>query len=229
MGFSYQKIKEIIDLISSEEALRGKIYISGGIVPWLVSNTDSGRQHGDIDLICSQEDMELVRKCLKERNLYNEELDSLNYEQDGEKVDYGIDTYIRGVPVGFYPFEYRDGVIIQRSFSPEFVDGKRDLKVKKITGISLEDYIAETKLDNGNSIGINTLEIIKATKSMVLRGKDITDIRQIDKIGINRERYDRVLNSVVNMYSTLEERKKGREQKERIEKDRTDVEERELK
>lgn len=229
MGFSYQKIKEIIDLISSEEALRGKIYISGGIVPWLVSNTDSGRQHGDIDLICSQEDMELVRKCLKERNLYNEELDSLNYEQDGEKVDYGVDTYIRGVPVGFYPFEYRDGVIIQRSFSPEFVDGKRDLKVKKITGISLEDYIAETKLDNGNSIGINTLEIIKATKSMVLRGKDITDIRQIDKIGINRERYDRVLNSVVNMYSTLEERKKGREQKERIEKDRTDVEERELK
>lgn len=229
MGFSYQKIKEIIDLISSEEALRGKIYISGGIVPWLVSNTDSGRQHGDIDLICSQEDMELVRKCLKERNLYNEELDSLNYEQDGEKVDYGVDTYIRGVPVGFYPFEYRDGVIIQRSFSPEFVDGKRDLKVKKITGISLEDYIAETKLDNGNSIGINTLEIIKATKSMVLRGKDITDIRQIDKIGINRERYDRVLNSVVNMYSTLEERKKGREQKERIEKDRTDVEERDLK
>ncbi len=229
MGFSYQKIKEIIDLISSEEALRGKIYISGGIVPWLVSNTDSGRQHGDIDLICSQEDMELVRKCLKERNLYSEELDSLNYEQDGEKVDYGVDTYIRGVPVGFYPFEYRDGVIIQRSFSPEFVDGKRDLKVKKITGISLEDYIAETKLDNGNSIGINTLEIIKATKSMVLRGKDITDIRQIDKIGINRERYDRVLNSVVNMYSTLEERKKGREQKERIEKDRTDVEERELK
>jgi hypothetical protein len=229
MGFSYQKIKEIIDLISSEEALRGKIYISGGIVPWLVSNTDSGRQHGDIDLICSQEDMELVRKCLKERNLYSEELDSLNYEQDGEKVDYGVDTYIRGVPVGFYPFEYRDGVIIQRSFSPEFVDGKRDLKVKKITGISLEDYIAETKLDNGNSIGINTLEIIKATKSMVLRGKDITDIRQIDKIGINRERYDRVLNSVVNMYSTLEERKKGREQKERIEKDRTDVEERDLK
>ena len=229
MGFSYQKIKEIIDLISSEEALRGKIYISGGIVPWLVSNTDSGRQHGDIDLICSQEDMELVRKCLKERNLYNEELDSLNYEQDGEKVDYGVDTYIRGVPVGFYPFEYRDGVIIQRSFSPEFVDGKRDLKVKKITGISLEDYIAETKLDNGNSIGINTLEIIKATKSMVLRGKDIADIRQIDKIGINRERYDRVLNSVVNIYSTLEERKKGREQKERIEKDRTDVEERELK
>ena len=229
MGFSYQKIKEIIDLISSEEALRGKIYISGGIVPWLVSNTDSGRQHGDIDLICSQEDMELVRKCLKERNLYNEELDSLNYEQDGEKVDYGVDTYIRGVPVGFYPFEYRDGVIIQRSFSPEFVDGKRDLKVKKITGISLEDYIAETKLDNGNSIGINTLEIIKATKSMVLRGKDITDIRQIDKIGINRERYDRVLNSVVNMYSTLEERKKGREQKERIEKDRTDVEARDLK
>lgn len=229
MGFSYQKIKEIIDLISSEEALRGKIYISGGIVPWLVSNTDSGRQHGDIDLICSQEDMELVRKCLKERNLYSEELDSLNYEQDGEKVDYGVDTYIRGVPVGFYPFEYRDGVIIQRSFSPEFVDGKRDLKVKKITGISLEDYIAETKLDNGNSIGINTLEIIKATKSMVLRGKDITDIRQIDKIGINRERYDRVLNSVVNMYSTLEERKKGREQKERIDKDRTDVEERDLK
>lgn len=226
MGFSYKKIKEIIDLLSSEEALRGKLYVSGGIVPWLVSNTDSGRQHGDIDLICSQEDMELVRKCLRERNLYNEELDSLNYEQDGEKVDYGVDTYIRGVPVGFYPFEYRNGVIIQRSFSPEFVDGKRDLKVKRISGISLEDYITETKLDNGNSIGINTLEIIKATKAMALRGKDITDIKQIDKIGINKERYDRVLNSVMNMYSTLEERKKGREQKTRMKQDRSTIEER---
>ena len=218
MGFAFQKIKEVVDLINSQEGLKGKIFIAGGIVPWIVSNKDSGRQHGDIDIICKQEDMDLIRLLLKEKNLYHEDMDSLNYEQEGQTIDYGVDTVIRDIPVGFYPYEYKDGTIIQRSFSPNFVGGKRDLKVKRISGLNLDDYLTQVELADGQKLGISTLEVIKATKSMVLRGKDIQDIKQIDRIGIDKERYERVFNAVKNMYSTLDERRKGREPREDIEK-----------
>ena len=66
MGFSYNKIKNVIELIVSEERIKEKIYISGGSVPWIISNKDSNREHGDIDIICKKENMELIRNLLKE-------------------------------------------------------------------------------------------------------------------------------------------------------------------
>lgn len=207
MGFSYNKIKNVIELIVSEERIKEKIYISGGSVPWIISNKDSNREHGDIDIICKKENMELIRNLLKENNIYHEELDSLNYEQNHEKKDYGVDTIIRGVPVGFYPFEYKDGVIIQRSFSPKAFYGKIELKEKIIEGLNIEDYVTVVELENGQKIGITTLEVLKATKSTLLRGKDISDIKQINKIGINSEKYGKVNRAIMKMYTTLEEGK----------------------
>ena len=104
-------------------------------------------------------------------------------------VDYGVDTFINGIPIGFYPYEQMpDGSIIQRSFSPTEIDAKSDLKIKEIPNIEITDYLAKTTLPNGNVIGISSLEVIKATKEKVGRAKD----------------------SITNMKSTLDDRTIGR-------------------
>lgn len=211
MEFSYQKIMETLMKINVIEELRGKLFISGGIVPWIISETDSNRTHGDIDLICKQEDMDLVRQKLKDYNIYAPELDSLTYPQIGEVQDYGVDTYIGGVPVGFYPYEFKNGRITQRSFTPDIIEGKPDLKVKIIDGIDERDYLTTTMLSNGLILGHSTLEMIKATKKKANRSKDRHDIAQIDAIGTDSERQTRVDEAVARMKSTLDERRARRD------------------
>lgn len=206
--FSYSEILEVLKFIAQNDKLKDKVFVSGGIVPWLVSGSDSNRMHGDIDLIVNKENMSLIREVLKEFDLYKEELDSLTYEQDGELQDYGVDAYIRGIPVGFYPYEEtKNNTLIQRSFSPDIINGKRDLKVKEIPDMMIEDYITNTELPNGLNIGISTLEVVMATKEKVNREKDKHDIAEIIRIGINKGRYDRVYNSISKMKSTLDDRK----------------------
>lgn len=207
MGHPYEKIMETLMKINVIEELRGKLFVSGGIVPWIISEVDSGRLHGDIDLICKLEDMDLVRQKLKDYNIYEPQLDSLTYEQEGLRQDYGVDTYIGGVPVGFYPYEVKNGRIIQRSFSPDLVDGKPDLKVKIMDGLDEKDFLTTTTLSNGVTIGHSTLEMIRATKLRANRAKDHYDIAQIDAIGIDSERWKRVVDVVRKIKDTLEERK----------------------
>ena len=48
---NYSKIKDIILKLNSEELLKEKLYIVGGTVPYLISNTMSNREHSDIDII----------------------------------------------------------------------------------------------------------------------------------------------------------------------------------
>ena len=47
---NYSIIKEIILKLNSNKLLKGKLYIVGGTVPYLISNTISNREHSDIDI-----------------------------------------------------------------------------------------------------------------------------------------------------------------------------------
>lgn len=196
-------VNVLMDIVQHDD-LGNIVFVSGGIVPWIISKKDSNRKHGDIDLLVSNENMPKIRKFLSEHNLYDASLDSLNYE-NALGVDYGIDTYIDGISVGFYPYEKtKDRSIIQRSFSPIEINGKKDLKTKKIPNIEINDYLSKATLPNGSLIGISSLEIIKATKEKAAREKDIYDIREIDRIGYDVDRYERVKDSINNMKSTLD-------------------------
>ena len=207
-GHNYQQVKEVLKKILSVPELQGKLIISGGIVPYIISDTDSGRLHSDIDVICKQEDMTIVREKLKEFGVYNERLDSLSYRHSNG-LDYGVDTNISGVPVGFYPYEVKtvkrlDGsklvdtdMIVQRTFTPPYEkEGKPELKVKEIPNLLENDYYAESHID-GIPYKHTSLELIKATKLLALKAgwrteKDLKDIEQIDSIGTDEEKQKRV-------------------------------------
>lgn len=232
LGHSYEKIREVLKKILSVEELRDKLIISGGIVPWIVSNTDSDRLHSDIDIICKQEDMEMVRNKLKEFGVYNELMDSLYYNHD-DNLDYGVDTNISGVPVGFYPYDVKTvkklddngkfvdtDMIVQRSFTPPFVNGKLsgnkedrpELKVKDMPSLLESDYYSKASID-GIPFKHTSLELIKATKQRAMKaswrsGKDLKDIEQIDKIGIDSEKQARINMAMTLMRSTLDDNPK---------------------
>ena len=234
-GVSYAKIREVLKKILSDKELQDKLIISGGIVPWIIADKDSGRLHSDIDIICKQEDMGLIRDKLKEYGLYNERMDSMYYEhQDG--LDYGVDTNISGVPVGFYPYDVKtvktleDGrlvdsdMIIQRSFTPPFVKGtlsgsrqdKPELKVKEMPGLRQEDYYEEAEMD-GITFKHTSLELIRATKLKALRAgwraeKDLRDIAQIDAIGTDKDKQARIESAMKNMKSNLDDKNRGHHQ-----------------
>ncbi len=204
---SYSNIVNILmGITQKDDELGNIVFVSGGIAPWLVSKNDSERKHSDIDLLVAIENMPKIREFLLKHNLYDAALDSLSYD-DAEMIDYGVDTYIDGLPIGFYPYERtRDGIIIQRSFTPTEIDGKKDLKTKEIPDMEITDYLAKTTLPNGRPIGISGLEVIKASKEKTGREKDVHDIKEIDRIGYDANRYERVKSSINNMKSTLDER-----------------------
>ena len=54
---NYPEIKKIIFKLNSDELLKEKIYIVGGTVPYLISNTMSNREHSDIDIIVDEKNM----------------------------------------------------------------------------------------------------------------------------------------------------------------------------
>lgn len=208
---NYNDIINLLTRANQYEELSNIIFVSGGIVPWLVSKKNSNRNHGDIDFIVAQENMPKVRAFLEKHNLYDAALDSLTYE-DAKEVDYGVDTFIDGIPIGFYPYEQMpDNLMVQRSFSPTEIDGKKDLKVMEIPNMDIADYFATTTLPDGSTMGISSLEVVKATKEKAGREKDYYDIQEIDRIGYDSDRYNRVKNAINNMKSTLDDRKLGKQ------------------
>lgn len=202
--FSYQQIMDVLNLLYSDKRFQQIANIAGGIVPWVISQTNSGRKHSDIDVIVKQENMGQIRKILKEYNLYNEGSDSLSYQGE-DKIDYGIETMLRGIPIGFYPYEITmNNEIVQRSFTLPTVGLTREpqLKTTVLSNVCETDYISTYQLPNGLQIKTNSLEVIRASKEETNRGKDITDIKQIDTIGIDLEKYNRIKQSVSQLRFT---------------------------
>lgn len=47
--------------VMGADALRGAVFLEGGLAPWLASGRDSGRLHGDVDFSVRLRDMPAVR------------------------------------------------------------------------------------------------------------------------------------------------------------------------
>src|SRR5699024_9068612 len=135
---NYSKIKDIILKLNSEELLKEKLYIVGGTVPYLISNTMSNREHSDIDIIVAAYDMNAVQEYLKYNNLYVKDFDSIMFDYNKAKIDYGIDCIIDGITVNFAPYEIVDNTMIQKNFLIKKSSGVNALVTVTIENVKIE-------------------------------------------------------------------------------------------
>lgn len=186
---NYSKIKEIILKLNSNELLKGKLYIVGGTVPYIISNTISNRKHSDIDIIVEGKDMSRIRQYLQSNYLYDKKLDSLTFEYNKDKVDYGIDCIIDGIVINFTPFEIKDDLMIQRNFLSKQSSGINALVTVTIGNIKIEECSTTVIIDQVE-IKTYNLEMVKIMKEKSNKPKDEIDIKVIDKYGYNKKKYD---------------------------------------
>jgi hypothetical protein len=197
--FTYEQIMEVINKLFADERLAKIFCVSGGVVPWMVSNTNSNRMHSDLDLIVKKEHMPIIRDWLKEYNLHNTNSDSLSTAK-ADGIDYGVNAVFDGIPIGFYPYEVVDNDIVQRSFFPKSTQNPHYLKTRTIPNIMEEEYVQSYINEDGLIINTTSLEVIKVQKENERHSnKDVYDLVQIDSIGYDESRYNVVKEALSNM------------------------------
>jgi len=177
-------LNKVLNLLEEKHL---KIYIVGGLVPYILLNQDSNRLHDDIDTICRLEDIKELRELFIKEGLYNKEWDSKTYSKDDK--DYGFEMKIEGVPFAICPFEYKDGIINQYSFDPY----TKECKTKTIPIKQISDYVYSYESKDGKIYDTMSLEYIKLTKDNIQRPKDILDLEKISEYGIRNDVMSRLI------------------------------------
>ena len=186
---NYSKIKDIILKLNSEKILKGKLYIVGGTVPYLVSNTISDREHSDIDIIVTTNNMSDVREYLKKNNLYVKDLDSMMFDYNKNKIDYGIDCVIDGITINFAPFEIFDNTMVQKNFLRKQSNGINALVTVTLENVKIEDCTTTIIVDQ-TKIKTYNLEMVRIMKEKSNKPKDVIDIEVIDEYGYDEKKYN---------------------------------------
>ena len=165
--------------------LKDKIFLAGGLVPWVISNEDSNRLHSDIDFVIPLSEMEPVRTFLKEQGLYDQTHDSLFLPCNKEKVDFGTEIFLDGLPISFTPFFKENNTLVQRDFTTANFSTKDSLVALCLPNLPSEDYITAYTLPDGQKLYCTSLEFVYAKKSRKNRPKDQGDLQKMKQIGLN--------------------------------------------
>ena len=192
---SLDDIKKVIKELISIEDVGQHVCFFGGSIPYIVANKQSGREHSDIDVLVDEKYMTQMRKIAQERFHYMPNLDSNTF---GLNADYGFKIFIGKVYVEFEPVAIKEGVLVQRSFSPN----TRNAGEKRIPFVNIEDLIMPIEIDGILTYG-QTIEMNRASKEEYGRPKDIADIEFIDSCGINPERLKRVQSALSNAETNI--------------------------
>jgi predicted nucleotidyltransferase len=191
---NYEQIKNLLTKMTNVPTLGSNMIIFGGIVPYLITDTDSNRHHSDIDVLVTKDKMPLVRELLKNRGEYSEYMDSLTFV--GLDNDFGIKTIIDGIYVEFEPVEITENTLTRRSFSQ-----KRNLAGEEIfTFESFDDLVVPITLGGVQTYSYSP-EFMKVQKEFyneTPREKDKKDIEYIESIGINEGKYNKAKISFEN-------------------------------
>lgn len=183
--------------------LAGRVALAGGLVPWVASGHDSGRLHGDVDVTVRLEEMSAVRAWLRTMGLYEVELDSLGLACNAAGEDYGVHARVDGVLVSFCPYRFDERRLYQRNATLVMTDGFDALLEAVLLGVAEEDYLEERILSDGSAILCATLESVRAAKVVSGRAKDVHDIAEIDAMGYDVPRFERLLAAYRAMQITV--------------------------
>ena len=139
--FPCDLVKEKALAFGLHPKLKGKIFLAGGLAPWVISGEISNRLHSDIDFVVPLSEMETVRTFLKEQGLYDQTHDSLFLPCNQEKIDFGTEVFLDGLPVSFTPFFEENNNLYQRDFTTADFSTKDSLVTLCLPNLSPEDYI----------------------------------------------------------------------------------------
>ena len=191
-GAPFEQARAAALRVLTAPGLAGRVYLQGGLVPWVAFGRDSGRPHGDVDVSVRLVDMPTVRAWLATEGLYNSALDSLNLGCNESRGDFGVHALIDGVLVSFCPFRFEGCNLRQRNAALAATDGFDALLEAVVPGVAERDLFEMRALPDGTVVGCATLESVRAAKVASGREKDAHDVAEIDRIGFDPARYARV-------------------------------------
>ena len=172
MGFTYEEIMNVYRKIEKMNKTTAKLYLAGGIVPYALLNETKGRKHSNLDLLCSKDDISIVRELFRKKDLYEPKRDSLTYTINN--IDYGFQVVIDKIKVNISVFEVKQDGIIEYNFDCK----KRIGRIKNIAA-KLNDYIVPYVSADNKKYMTLSLEFIIANKLLSNREKDRKDIEKI--------------------------------------------------
>ncbi|WP_080797457.1 hypothetical protein [Arabiibacter massiliensis] len=179
--------------------LSGKVFLEGGLVPWVLGGGDSGREHGDVDFSVRLTDMPAIRVWLEAEGIYDPDLDSRLLACNAAAEDFGVHARVDGVLASFAPFFARGGALVQRNAQHRAFAGYEALLEATIEGIAEEDFVEMRELPDGTSIGVSTAEACRAAKVASAREKDLADVAALDRLGWDEARMERVMKAFATM------------------------------
>lgn len=184
--FSYEELMTTFEKIEKMNKTKVKLYLSGGLVPYVLLNEQSDRKHTDLDLLCKKEDMRIIREVFRNNDLYDPKKDSLTYTVNN--IDYGFEVVIDKVKVNISVFEEVSDGIVEYYFNSKTKIGR----IKNIN-TKLNDYIVPYVSSNNKKYLTKSLELIIADKLLLNREKDKKDIEKIQECnGINIEKIKKI-------------------------------------
>lgn len=142
--------------------------------------------------------METIRAFLKEQGLYDHTHDSLFLSCNKEKVDFGTEIFLDGLPISFTPFFKENNNLVQRDFATADFSTKDSLVTLCLPNLSPENYITAYTLPDGQKLHCTSLEFVYAKKSRKNRPKDQGDLQKMKQIGLNENRLKHMNNSFSN-------------------------------
>ena len=179
--FSSDDLMKAYEKIEKMNKTKVKLYLSGGIVPYILLGEHSERKHMDLNLLCKKEYMRIIREVYRNNDLYEPKKDSLTYTVNN--IDYGFEIVIDKIKVNISVFEEKEGIV-------EYYFDIRN-KVGRIKNINakLNDYIVPYVTSNNKKYLTKSLELIIADKLVLNRPKDKKDIEKITECnGIGMEK-----------------------------------------
>ena len=186
MGYTYDEIMKVYDKVVKLNKTRAKLYLMGGIVPYVLLNDRTGRRHESLDLLCDKKDVEQLRELFRKEDLYDPKRDSLTYTVNN--IDYGFQVVIDGVKVNIFVFEEKDNGIIEYNF-----DCKRRIGRIKNINVKLSDYIVPYVSSDNKKYMTESLECIIGDKLLLNRERDRKDIEKIKECnGISEDKIKRL-------------------------------------
>lgn len=186
IGFDYDTIVSVYNKIEKMNKTKVKLYLTGGIVPYILLSESSNRKHSNLDLLCSKDDARMIREVFRKNDLYEPKRDSLTYTINN--IDYGFQVVIDKVKVNILVFEEKDNGIVEYSFDCH----RRIGRIKNINA-KLNEYIVPYVSSDNKKYMTLSLEFLIANKLLLNREKDKIDIEKIKECnGISEDKIKKI-------------------------------------